>query len=183
MAAEANVAYPCQENGIPNWYYVHNMYRTHLIMHWCSRKAQHMAQSGEENYGNTWDMLRTWRGQLDADLSMLDMKNELVVEEMMMIRKVQLQLESNWGVSDLSEKHRSDPRLLMEQVQRALQEVVNAAEFIYPTLKKEDYSRGRQKCAEIQELRYPNQHYIDLVLLTPDRKGTIPPVADSSSGK
>ena len=183
MAAESKVAYPCQEDEIPNWYYVHSLYRTNLIRYWCSRKAFFMEQNDEEDYGNTWVMLKSWKGQLDAEVATLEMNNELIASETMMIRKIQRQIESNWGMSDLSEKQRSDPRRLMEQVRQALQEVVDATEFIYPTLKKEEYSKGRQHCAEVQDRGYPNKHYTDLVFLAQDRRGTIPPADSLTKGE
>jgi hypothetical protein len=168
MAAESKVAYPCQEDDIPNWFYVHNMYRTNLIGCWTSRKAYLMGRMNRNDWRQVISILESWRSQLDGEVAVLNTKNENVADKLQVIRNIQRQLDSNWGMSELTEVEMADPKIIMERVRHSLQEVINSAELIYPALKKEEYAQGRHHCAEVQSKRYPNRDYTDLVFLSGD---------------
>lgn len=174
MAAESKVAYPCQENEIPDWFYVHNMYRTNLINHWASRKVywlNHLEadyDTGHERQNRVIGILDSWRKQLNRDIRDLDLGNDQVKPYASMIRTIEGELDSNWGLNELPPSDRNNPKAIMQRISQAIQEVVNVAEFVYPGLRREEYSAGRQRCAEIQSQRYPERHYTDLVFLTND---------------
>lgn len=165
MAAGSKVAYPCQEDDIPNWYYVHNMYRSQLINHWTSRHAHLLEREDRGEWEHPFGILESWRSQLDGEIATLDLENERVRVVLRLIRNIQRQLETNWGMADLSELEKSNPRVVMDRVSRSLQEVISAAEFIYPILKRNEYAQGRQRCAEVQGTRFPNHGPSDLVFL------------------
>jgi hypothetical protein len=163
MAAECKIVYPCQENDFPNWFYVHNMYRTEIIRCWTSRKALSMERMQPHDWRFFLSILESWRKQIDGGIAILNKDNKHISNVIQLIRSMQRQVDSNWGRSELTDSEMSDSKVVMNTVQRSLQEVTNSAEFIYPILKKEEYARGRQHCAEVQKKRYPNPHYTDLI--------------------
>ncbi|MBS1568543.1 MAG: hypothetical protein JST45_03785 [Bacteroidetes bacterium] len=183
MAVEAKVEYPCrQENDFPNWHLVHNMYRTNLINFWAERKAYWLDRlksehkTEQERQDLVLGILDSWRRSLYQDVRALNLGNRIVMPLAEHIRTIIQTLDSNWGMNDLVPMDRQNAKTVMRRIGRSIQDIINVSEFIYPSLKRDEYASGRQRCAEIQNQCYPNQHYTDLIFATrnglPHQPGT-----------
>lgn len=157
MAIESRVSYPCQEDVGPNWYFVHYRYRENLVALWTYKNYGRQNDFGDTASSYNTSLLQVWRSMLDDHIAKLDRQHELVNRFIREIRQIERQLNSNWGISDLTDAQRQDFSVLKDCINLSLQDVVNSAERIYPNLIKEAYSDGRKRCSEISDLRFPNR--------------------------
>ncbi|MBS1583867.1 MAG: hypothetical protein JST66_16840 [Bacteroidetes bacterium] len=156
MAAESRIIYPCPEqNELPNWLLVHYGYRSGIIDYWTNRRAEMLAHTDASQWRQLLSIMDSWRQTLDFELAGMDLDNAQLQDERGTLNIIKRQVDSNWGINDLSEGERSNPTILMQQVRSSLQQVVNQVEMIYPTLMREKYSEGRKACAMRQQQLYP----------------------------
>jgi hypothetical protein len=163
ISSGSKVRYPCQQDEIPNWFYAHNMYRSELIYYWTRRQASRLDEIPQNEWKYPFDILASWRDQLDKAVATLDRENETVMSAAIQIQNIKRQIDSNWGLVYLSEVDKSNPHRIFEAVGKAMQEVVNSAEFMYPILVKSEYLEGRLRCADLQAEQFPDYGPADLI--------------------